>query len=588
VPNLRGKAHKAIPRRPQTSVVKGRKDLDHKRTSVVPKVQPTERKQMIELREWQSECRKQALKWWETSGDKHFVINAAPGAGKTKMAVVLAADMIQSGEVDKVIVIAPRRKIVNQWTKDFRKITGRHMMKLVETDEIDINELQDDICSTWQGLSGRGDIIQAICKNHKVMVIADEVHHAALEAAWGLSASSSMESAIRVLALTGTPIRSDGKDSVWLENINQKSGGVYTLSYKTAVEEYFCQAASFHLHKGEFEVVTEGFTTSVSTSGVEIPKEAPSLLRKYMGAQLKQEKLIKVPTWAEDGKPMMDSYHSGMIDWANKKLEEIRSKKLGEFGVPNAGAIVIAPNIVVAEYFKELIEMKYPGEEVTVVHSGIKNPERKISEFENSDKKWIVSVNMISEGVDIPRLRVMVYIPNATTELYFRQALGRIIRRISKEDNSRAYMVLPDVGEWTEYAARVELEMESPEKKEVKEVGKSERSEWQCNPNSEDGCGTLNHHSAKVCHCCGMRKTPIFTLTIAQATGYREGAISRGESYEEQEVLVGEEVAVGMQGAAVEINNPRLLRLMGKMTPEALADFQELLNYQIEKARKAA
>ena len=41
---------------------------------------------------------------------------------------------------------------------------------------------------------------------------------------------------------------------------------------------------------------------------------------------------------------------------------------------------------------------------------------------------WIVAVRMVSEGVDIPRLRVGVYATTTTTELFFRQAVGRFVR----------------------------------------------------------------------------------------------------------------------------------------------------------------
>ena len=41
---------------------------------------------------------------------------------------------------------------------------------------------------------------------------------------------------------------------------------------------------------------------------------------------------------------------------------------------------------------------------------------------------WLVAVRMVSEGVDIPRLRVGVYATTTTTELFFRQAVGRFVR----------------------------------------------------------------------------------------------------------------------------------------------------------------
>ena len=51
----------------------------------------------------------------------------------------------------------------------------------------------------------------------------------------------------------------------------------------------------------------------------------------------------------------------------------------------------------------ELIEL-IEGEKPFIVHSNVANSEARIAAFRNSDKRWIVSVGMISEGVDIPRL----------------------------------------------------------------------------------------------------------------------------------------------------------------------------------------
>lgn len=43
--------------------------------------------------------------------------------------------------------------------------------------------------------------------------------------------------------------------------------------------------------------------------------------------------------------------------------------------------------------------------------------------------RWIVAVNMISEGVDIPRLVLAAYATVKRTDLFFRQAVGWIVRR---------------------------------------------------------------------------------------------------------------------------------------------------------------
>jgi superfamily II DNA or RNA helicase len=51
---------------------------------------------------------------------------------------------------------------------------------------------------------------------------------------------------------------------------------------------------------------------------------------------------------------------------------------------------------------------------------------------------------MVSEGVDIPRLRVGVYATTTTTELFFRQAVGRLVRWTRGVPRQRAWLFIPD------------------------------------------------------------------------------------------------------------------------------------------------
>ena len=50
----------------------------------------------------------------------------------------------------------------------------------------------------------------------------------------------------------------------------------------------------------------------------------------------------------------------------------------------------------------------------------------------------------MSEGVDIPRLRVGVYATTTTTELFFRQAVGRFVRWTRGVPRQKAYLFIPD------------------------------------------------------------------------------------------------------------------------------------------------
>ena len=62
---------------------------------------------------------------------------------------------------------------------------------------------------------------------------------------------------------------------------------------------------------------------------------------------------------------------------------------------------------------------------------------------------------MVSEGVDIPRLRILVYLPHAKTELAFRQAMGRVVRNFGPNDITRAYVIMPAFQIFDEFARRV-------------------------------------------------------------------------------------------------------------------------------------
>ena len=71
----------------------------------------------------------------------------------------------------------------------------------------------------------------------------------------------------------------------------------------------------------------------------------------------------------------------------------------------------------------------------------------------------MVSVAMVSEGVDIKRLRVLIFLPSAQTELFFRQAIGRVVRTIGDKDITSAYVVMPSLPHFEKFALRIENEM---------------------------------------------------------------------------------------------------------------------------------
>ena len=68
---------------------------------------------------------------------------------------------------------------------------------------------------------------------------------------------------------------------------------------------------------------------------------------------------------------------------------------------------------------------------------------------------WIVAVRMVSEGVDIPRLRVGVFATTTATELFFRQAAGRLVRWTRGMRHQKSFFFIPDDPRLRTFAAQI-------------------------------------------------------------------------------------------------------------------------------------
>lgn len=537
----------------------------------------------IKLRAWQAVCANKAMDWLQAGDDNHFLINAAPGAGKTICASVIAQRLFDADRIDRVVVIAPRKAVVKQWAGEFKLVTGRPMLQITGADE-EPEEYGLDLCATWSAIQGSLDGLQAVCRRDRTLVICDEHHHAAVEAAWGDGANGAFAHAQFALILTGTPIRSDGKESVWLAYddqglIDHPEGGSYTLTYGEAVDLDYCRPITFHRHEGKFSVTLDD-GENISVSGMEETQFSAGLKRiRGLQQALDYYKLACTPKYLPNGTADPASYQASMLQWCIDKLNDLRLR------MPDAGGLIIAPNIPVAEYMAELLE-QLDGEKPVVVHNQVANPEGKITAFRNSKKRWIVSVAMISEGVDIQRLRVLAYLPNAQTELSFRQAMGRVVRNYGPQDDSRAYVVMPTHSIFEEYARRVEAEMspakrrpsDSPDTKICPdcsaECPKDATACHECDaefpirqPRMKtcDACGALNPLSAKDCQACGAAFGHDFEISLNEAL--RVGAIIRGMDLNEEEVQEGEAIRDVFRKGVLNSGDDQLIKIL-KLLPE--------------------
>ena len=131
-----------------------------------------------------------------------------------------------------------------------------------------------------------------------------------------------------------------------------------------------------------------------------------------------------------------ETWLSTVIRAADTHLDKIRKQDA------TAGGLIVAKSQAHARAVAPIVE-QVSGLCPEIALSDIAKSNKVISDFACGQQKWIVAVKMISEGVDIPRLRVGVYASNILTELFFRQVVGRLVRTYRPFTSQDAYLYIP-------------------------------------------------------------------------------------------------------------------------------------------------
>jgi superfamily II DNA or RNA helicase len=146
-------------------------------------------------------------------------------------------------------------------------------------------------------------------------------------------------------------------------------------------------------------------------------------------------------------------------EWVKEVLRDadVRLSQIRAGDHPDAGGLVIAADKEHADRLAARLE-HFSGVRPPIVTSDDPQASKRIAAFAAGTEPWLVSVLMVSEGVDIPRLRVGVYATAARTELFFRQVVGRFIRRTPGRGEQMSWLFLPSDPKLKELAATVEEE----------------------------------------------------------------------------------------------------------------------------------
>jgi superfamily II DNA or RNA helicase len=380
------------------------------------------------LRAWQQE----ATEAVRAHSAPSFLASATPAAGKTTFGLHIAHRMLSAGFVSRVVVVGPTTHICRQWAADAARYGIDLEPNRPNSDGPESGDFHG-VAVTYQTIAAGPDTHRQAASRRQTLLIADEPHHMGDQAAWGLQTRKAFDGARFRLLLSGTPFRSDNSAIPWVTYDDEGlSRADYAYGYPQALRDRVCRPITFLPYDGEMEWVSDGRLRSADFDLVLPAAESARRLRTAL---------------SPEGEWMGEVLRDG-----DARLSEVRAD-----GHPDAGGLVIASN---QDHAREIAARlgSISGERPELVMSDEPDASRRIADFAASDRRWLVSVLMVSEGVDIPRLRVGVYATAARTELFFRQVVGRFIRATPGPRRQMSYLLMPADPRLKALAREIELE----------------------------------------------------------------------------------------------------------------------------------
>src|SRR5215468_8439016 len=364
-----------------------------------------------------------------------FLAVATPGAGKTTLALRIAAELLADGTVDALTVVTPTEHLKGQWARAAAAI-GIHLDPTFRNADLHTSADFHGAVVTYAQVGTAPQVHRRRTLARRTLAVLDEIHHAGDSRSWGEAVRLAYEPAVRRLMLTGTPFRSDENPIPFIRYERGSDGLLRSRAdsgygYGDGLRDGVVRPVIFLAYSGE--------TRWRTSAGDELAARLGEPKTQDLVAQAWRTALDPAGDWMPQ-----------VLRAANARLE---AKRRG--GMADAGGLVIATDQASARAYARLLT-DIAGEKPAVALSDDAGSSGRIAAFAGSDQRWLVAVRMVSEGVDIPRLAVGVYATSASTPLFFAQAIGRFVR--VRRPGETASVFLPSVPHLLGLASEMEAQ----------------------------------------------------------------------------------------------------------------------------------
>jgi superfamily II DNA or RNA helicase len=366
----------------------------------------------IRFRAWQ----KEALAKLEARVHSSFLAVATPGAGKTTFALAAIRRALVAREVRRCVIVVPTAHLKLQWALSAEKL-DIHIDPDWSAGDGTLPSDVHGVAVTYQQIAANPGALRRLVS--QAFIVLDEIHHAADSRSWGDGIRHAFEKAPVRLCMSGTPFRSDQSAIPFVRYVGEEAHADYEYGYGEALRDRkVVSPVYFPRINGRMEWTSPDGSTH--SAGFE----------DNIGRTLASQRLRTALDIEGEWLP-------AVLTKAHRQVMHLRHSD------PRAAGMVIAIDQDHARGIAKILKDRM-GVQPTIATSDDPSASRKIADFTEGCDPWIVAVRMVSEGVDIPRLKVGVYATNTITDLFFRQAVGRLVRTTATAKQQRAYMFIPD------------------------------------------------------------------------------------------------------------------------------------------------
>ena len=326
-----------------------------------------------------------------------------PGAGKTTFALAAARQHLGEHPRRRLVVVAPTQHLKTQWA-DAAEALDLHLEPSWSAADGRLPADVHGMVTTYQQVAASTGALAPLARD--AFVVLDEAHHSGEERAWGDSVRAAFAGSAVRLSLSGTPFRSDTRA---IPFVRYDDDGL-----AQADVEYGYGDALLGRRRG----APGALPAHRRPDGVDRRRRH---LRHGLASRTPSTR-SPPPSgcaprcrWTASGCPTCSRR-------AHERLLDVRRSHPG--GRRDGDRHRPGPRP------RHRRAAAAPGRRRRRRSSCPRTPARptRIAAFARGTGPWIVAVRMLSEGVDIPRLRVGVFATTTTTELFFRQAVGRLVR----------------------------------------------------------------------------------------------------------------------------------------------------------------